>query len=133
MAEFTPPSANLAYNGHYPALSGRWHQPQAAKGVCLEMYDGRFSTKGESRAHTPWMLINCPSLRAAPLIFVNLVTNRLTFDSVNTNEPLFCDDSSLDMDLRRISEAAPYPREAARPVAISDLWQIGYRWMDLPP
>lgn len=68
----------------------------------------------------PWMLINCPSLRAAPLIFVNLVTKRLTFDSVNINEPLFCDDSSLDTDLRRISEAAPYPREAAKPVAMLD-------------
>jgi len=133
MVEFTPPSANLAYNGHYLALFGRWPQPQAARGGCLKMYDGQFPTNGESRAHTPWMLINCPSLRAAPLIFVNLVTNRLTFDSVNTNEPLPCDDSSLDTDLRRSSEAAPYPREAARPVPMSDLWQIDYIWRDLPP
>jgi len=62
------------------------------------------------------MLRNCPILRAAPLILVNLVTNRLTFDSVNINEPLLCDDSSLDTDLRTISEAAPYPSEAARPM-----------------
>jgi len=76
----------------------------------------------------PCILINCPSLRAAPLILVNLVTNRLTFDSVNTNEPPFCDDSSLDTDLRRISEAAPYPSEAARPVEGSGLWCEGYIW-----
>ena len=66
------------------------------------------------------MLMNCPSFRAAPLILVNLVTNRLMFDSVNINEPPFCNDSSLDTDLRSISEAAPYPREAARPVKMSD-------------
>ena len=62
--------------------------------------------------------MNCPSFRAAPLIFVNLVTRRLTFDSVNINEPPFCEDSSLDTDLRRISEAAPYPREAASPATM---------------
>lgn len=73
------------------------------------------------------MLMNCPSLRAAPLILVSLVTKRLTFDSVNINEPLFCGNSPLDTDLRRISEAAPYPREAARPVAISDPWLADYR------
>lgn len=79
------------------------------------------------------MLMNCPSLRAAPLILVSLVTKRLTFDSVNISEPLFCDDSSLDTDLRRISEAAPYPREAARPVTTLDPRPMYERRGDLPP
>ena len=79
------------------------------------------------------MLKNCPSLRAAPLILVNFVTNRLTFDSVNINEPLFCEDSSLDTDLRTISEAAPYPSEAARPMESQVRGVRVTRGSDLPP
>jgi len=95
--------------------------------VCLKPFNDKFFTKGDP-SNVPCMLKNWPTLRAAPLILVNLVTNRLTFDSVNINEPLFCEDSSLDTDLRTISEAAPYPSEAARPVKISGLWCKDRAW-----
>jgi len=116
-----PPSANLAYNAHYPVPCGRQPRPRGVKGVYLKCTTLNFLPTKKSRACLPWMLINCPSLSAAPLIFVSLATKRLTLGSVNINEPPCCDDSSLDTDLRRISDAAPYPREAARPVAMSDL------------
>lgn len=59
------------------------------------------------------MLMNCPSFNAAPRIWESLETRRLMLASV-----IITDDSSWDPDpvRRRISDAAPYPNDAASPV-----------------
>ena len=59
------------------------------------------------------MLINCPNFKAAPRICDSFMTKRLMFASViMTDEDWSCDPDPV---LRRISEAAPYPKDAAKP------------------
>ena len=60
------------------------------------------------------MLMNWPSFNAAPRIWVNFDTSRLMFPSVSMSDGGAV--LSLEVVERRMSsEAAPYPREAARP------------------
>lgn len=61
----------------------------------------------------PWMLRNCPSLSAAPLILDSLSTKRRTLASdMNTER-----ESDMLLPRRTYSDAAPYERLAARPVS----------------
>jgi len=63
----------------------------------------------------PWILRNCPTFSAAPRIRVSLDTRRVRFASVIMSE----DGDSVELvdvvERRRNSEAAPKPRDAARP------------------
>lgn len=69
------------------------------------------------------MLINCPNFNAAPRICDSFATSRLIFASVIITEPVLATSPSDDVvDRRRISEAAPYDIEAAKPAS-----QLQYR------
>lgn len=56
--------------------------------------------------------MNCPSLSAAPRIWVSFETSRRMLPSVIISEEC-CSDEPVER--RMSSEAAPYPSEAARP------------------
>jgi hypothetical protein len=66
----------------------------------------------KSLEYIPWMLINCPSFSAAPLICESFETRRLMLASV-----IIIDDWLEEPEpvLRRTSVAAPYPNDAASP------------------
>ena len=61
----------------------------------------------------PCILINCPSFKAAPRILVSFETKRLIFASVMTTDDGWVSDDCVDR--LSISDAAPYPKEAAKP------------------